>query len=252
MVIAIIAVLISLVAPALKNARQQAVELWCKSNLHQLALAFHVFGDDHQGRFPGGLGAGNVGNEAYMNDWLGAKLWAWSDNIKNAPQTGTLFEYTSGDKRIFLCPALEPAPLYSGLGSNGSFDYASSLKFTGASFSRIPLAARYKDNTLGEYVDSRTPMVMDEAVFCHINFWSIEGSHSWVDRLGTQHRDGANVAAVDGSVYWIMEPYNTDFRYWEAVAPSGKWTSLGAIGSGIYPDEAPNVGVPGWGSWDHF
>ena len=51
-VIAVIGVLISLLLPAIQAARGAARRTQCLNNLRQIGLAFHMYLEDHDGRFP--------------------------------------------------------------------------------------------------------------------------------------------------------------------------------------------------------
>ncbi|MFG0313002.1 MAG: type II secretion system protein, partial [Phycisphaerales bacterium] len=51
-VIAIIALLIGILLPALKGARDSAQSLLCTNNLRTLAITTHEYANDHDGRFP--------------------------------------------------------------------------------------------------------------------------------------------------------------------------------------------------------
>ena len=51
-VIAIIGVLASLVLPALGSAKEQAKLIKCLSNQKQIGIAFKLYGDDNDTRFP--------------------------------------------------------------------------------------------------------------------------------------------------------------------------------------------------------
>jgi prepilin-type N-terminal cleavage/methylation domain-containing protein len=51
-VIAIIGILAALLLPVLAEGKARAKRLWCESNLEQVGLAFHIFANDHHGRFP--------------------------------------------------------------------------------------------------------------------------------------------------------------------------------------------------------
>src|SRR5438309_4067986 len=52
-VIGIIAILISILLPALGKARESARAIKCSSNMHQLMMGFLMFANEHQGSLPG-------------------------------------------------------------------------------------------------------------------------------------------------------------------------------------------------------
>jgi prepilin-type processing-associated H-X9-DG protein/prepilin-type N-terminal cleavage/methylation domain-containing protein len=58
-VIAIIGVLVALLLPAVQSARASARRAECLSNMKQLGLAMHLFGNTRGGRFPWNVHAGN-------------------------------------------------------------------------------------------------------------------------------------------------------------------------------------------------
>jgi prepilin-type N-terminal cleavage/methylation domain-containing protein len=51
-VVAIIALLISLVLPTLRNAREQAKQVKCVANLHQIGLVMHMYFGEYKDQFP--------------------------------------------------------------------------------------------------------------------------------------------------------------------------------------------------------
>src|SRR5262245_49049553 len=54
-VIAVIAILASLLLPALSNAKEQAKLIKCVSNQKQIGIAFQLYRNDYDTRFPAGV-----------------------------------------------------------------------------------------------------------------------------------------------------------------------------------------------------
>lgn len=51
-VIAIIALLLAILMPSLRKARDQAKGVTCRNNLRQIGLAFNLYTEDYEGKFP--------------------------------------------------------------------------------------------------------------------------------------------------------------------------------------------------------
>src|SRR3954454_8852179 len=68
-VIGIISLLISILMPALRRAREQAYSVTCQSNMRQVMMGFLYFANEHHSQLPGGwLDFGNSDPE--KRDWL--------------------------------------------------------------------------------------------------------------------------------------------------------------------------------------
>lgn len=63
-VISIIAILVSLLLPAVQQARETARSAQCKSNLKQIAIALHNYADVHSGYMPFHVGEGDLSDKA--------------------------------------------------------------------------------------------------------------------------------------------------------------------------------------------
>jgi hypothetical protein len=63
-IIAIIAILVSLLLPALSGAKEQAKLIKCVSNQRQIGVAFQLYRDDYSSKFPP-LGIGSMGGGSF-------------------------------------------------------------------------------------------------------------------------------------------------------------------------------------------
>ncbi len=98
-VIAIIAVLIGLLMPAVQKIRTSAGRIKCANNIRQIALASHHYADNYRGRFP--------------NIWENGAYWGpFDDRVGYAdnplpdydPSTCLLWPFVEKNPQIFHCP----------------------------------------------------------------------------------------------------------------------------------------------------
>ncbi len=108
-VIAIIAILAGMLLPALSKAKLKAQGIQCMNNHRSLLLAWRMYADDHNDKFPlAGLIDQNHAERASL--WMSGHLnyapnnssnWDPEQDIKKSP----LFPYCGHSVAIFKCPA---------------------------------------------------------------------------------------------------------------------------------------------------
>ena len=100
-VIGIIAVLVALLLPVLKNAREQARSTACASNMRQIYSAIVMYGNENRQMLP-------LPNDFVPKIWAVGMLGPGQMDFKN----GTLWPYVARDtasrQAVFLCPSDGP------------------------------------------------------------------------------------------------------------------------------------------------
>src|SRR5271155_2252959 len=91
--IAVIAVLIGVLLPAVSRARGQANQVACMSNIRQLTLAFMMYCDDNQGWLPRAAAYATAPDEESTQDFI----W-WQQKSSDT--------YIAPDRDIFNSPIL--------------------------------------------------------------------------------------------------------------------------------------------------
>src|SRR5437899_7743961 len=90
-VIAVIAVLISLLIPALSKARDQSVRIKCASNLHQIGIAATAYAAENKGMLP----RLETNNPFYVANRTGSGRWY---------DSRPLWQRFIKDPNCFYCP----------------------------------------------------------------------------------------------------------------------------------------------------
>jgi prepilin-type processing-associated H-X9-DG protein len=108
-VIGIIAVMISILLPALGHARKKAQAVGCASNLRQIYLAMAMFAQDNKGQLPQTYGVGQLSSDPNL-----VKVCAWLQKVAGATghadmqdDKGALWKYLPGQaarEQILMCP----------------------------------------------------------------------------------------------------------------------------------------------------
>jgi len=263
-VLAVIALLIAMLMPALKKAKLAADGIKCANNLRTLMTAFRMFAEDHKGCMPGNKhesdnlakkGPGAAGapwppTESWRIDWLNGRLTG-NAFISEAPTKGTIWPYVR-NKRVYSCPTQEANLGNVGMfaGANERFDYSYFNCFSGNKLNKVKNRAKFKDNHAGgtiTYVP--TPILVQEHEVS-INGANMEGGHSESDKMASCHNGGSYYASVDGSVHFFIEYFqpgiapadrgnqpNTARKSWQLEGPVSRKPQ--DMGFDAY-----------WGQWD--
>jgi prepilin-type N-terminal cleavage/methylation domain-containing protein/prepilin-type processing-associated H-X9-DG protein len=105
-VIAIIAILASMLLPALQQARAKAHQISCVNNLKQIGLAFIMYTQDSDERWPYVQGDGSPSQKSTYNGWISNALigYAGDQNIYQCPsrQNGWADPHNNG-KQVSYC-----------------------------------------------------------------------------------------------------------------------------------------------------
>jgi prepilin-type N-terminal cleavage/methylation domain-containing protein/prepilin-type processing-associated H-X9-DG protein len=103
-VIAIIAILAGLLLPALSRAKARAKAIQCLSNQKQVALAWKLYNDDNQGKYPPNADESNQGESSWCDGWL-----KWAANTTDNTNWAMIVSsycgpYIANQYKIFKCP----------------------------------------------------------------------------------------------------------------------------------------------------
>ena len=107
-VIGIIALLIAILLPALRRAKDQANRTACMSHIRQLAIGFIMYASDNKDKCPYGARLDNPGNVDLPSDWVHWR--AWSNNALLDRSALVPYIKIRGDqfRRLITCPSDTP------------------------------------------------------------------------------------------------------------------------------------------------
>jgi prepilin-type N-terminal cleavage/methylation domain-containing protein/prepilin-type processing-associated H-X9-DG protein len=128
LVLAVIAILASLLLPALTRGKSSAQRVKCVGDLRQLGLATQMYWDDNQGSAFRWRGPATNGGQLFWFGWLqdGAEGTRRFD-----PTFGALYPYV-GSHGVEVCPAFNYAATYLKLKATGaSYGYGYNLSLSG-------------------------------------------------------------------------------------------------------------------------
>jgi prepilin-type processing-associated H-X9-DG protein len=182
-ILAVIALLMSILGPTLRRAHTLTEQIVCASNMRELANAWLSYANANEGLICGG--------------WTRCSWdWIWwqndQDDARRAIERGALWQYTSKNVRVYHCPSDT---------SEHRWTYAISAVMNGEH-------TRYIRYT--QIIDPTTTMMMmeeDDYRGYNMNSWMTNFSGDrWIDYVVGWHEAGANVAFSDAHVeHWVWE-----------------------------------------------
>ncbi|MBI4026779.1 MAG: DUF1559 domain-containing protein [Verrucomicrobia bacterium] len=209
-VIAIIAILLALLSPALKNARDQARRIACVNNLRQCGLAFHVYADDN-------------------NNWMvpngGARVWgggylnaSWDYILRSGN--------TLANSNVFVCPS----QLKEQGGYIEAFCYGGTLRDEATPNSMMKLQGPYTASLNWSQITSTTMILLIDSVrgppssLEGRQFFGADTSAAYMG-IHCRHNKLANAVFADGHVQPLSKTEltswdGTNYKYGGTFAPS--------------------------------
>jgi len=206
-VIAIIAILMAILMPSLKRARESGKRASCLNNLKQLTLAWSVYADENDDRIVNGAtGYSNSkqswGDHTNELSWIDGYHPADYDAQVLDIKRGALYPYMRNQKS-YQCPTGRrgQALTYAIMFSMNAVNHPWSQGVKGGHVKKrsqlLPSAAQRL-----VFIDEGFMTSDAYAVYCHLE--------QWFDNPSVRHSDGATVGFADGRVeHWKWHGIDT-------------------------------------------
>ena len=190
-VIAIIALLMAILMPTLKRAREQGQRAVCLSNVRQLGLAWVLYADDNDDKLVSSEAGGPWAN-LYGEPWVGmtwAGSWAQGGQLHEDDQIdgikgGALWPYVR-ELKLYKCPTGYRGELMT---------YAMMISSNGRSVDGSPV---FKKRVQIPQPTERL-LFIDEGLSSPDAYSVRYTSREWWDQPVTRHGDGTTFSFMDG------------------------------------------------------
>lgn len=218
-VIAIISILVGLLLPVLAKAKRQAERAQCINHLRQMGIAFHLFANEHQNRFPMQTSTNEGGSFEYLpnpSPLLPTRSHLHLASLARELQT----------PKLLICP--------------GDKNRLAATNFT-----------RLKETNVSYFVFNATPMMPTRLLGTDRNLVSTQGAEpggrlEWTSEL---HKPG-NALFADGHVEQNGKGYQASLvlpqnPVMTATSASGQTASRSAASPSIPPASPTLSAIPG-------
>jgi prepilin-type N-terminal cleavage/methylation domain-containing protein/prepilin-type processing-associated H-X9-DG protein len=196
-VIAVLAVLVSMLLPALGKTKAKGRQIACSSNYRQLQLGWHLYVEDENGHLPSN--ATLIGNtrDQYtspLGSWVTG--CAWTDTTVSNLEAGLLFKY-SQSFRLYKCPSdlstvkdQGQVPRGRSVAMNMYLNDVSDASQAWQIFPQITTPAK-----VFVFIDEHENSI-ENSRFCVAQ----PGTWKWLDFPATRHYGGGVLSFADGHV----------------------------------------------------
>jgi len=192
-VIGIIALLVSILLPALTRARDQAARVSCQNNVRQLLLGCQMYLNDNKLTWPF---CNWLSQEAGFTNPYAGWLYKWPDMTEEKHHEGSVLWPYLKNHEIYHCPIDRPP--YSGTVTHVLTSYLMNGAANGY--------GRLTPDGAGPVFYKITKFPANAIVFWEApddEFWN-DGSSGPTERQTTRHGKGASIGCFGGHVEWML------------------------------------------------
>ncbi len=242
-VIGIIALLISVLLPALNKARDSARRIACASNVRQLTQMTLMYANENRGV----LMAQGGSSQNAMNGHYRFALFQWArdyfrvsdQGVDPNPDVNVRYNIRYKTPRVFICPSAAPRADYDarisyGYFSGSLFPHGTSVLMSGQYFPFVMkvttlAAAAKRPLSAGQTLGATPALWGDRCVNRAASYSSNTGPASETGHWDVKNNRplGGNVGNLDGSVVWM--PYSMTNTTRDAYVGNG-----GVIGGAVH------------------
>jgi prepilin-type N-terminal cleavage/methylation domain-containing protein/prepilin-type processing-associated H-X9-DG protein len=209
-VIAIIAILMAILMPSLKLARDQAKRVHCTSNTKTLILGWLMYKDENDGKLVGGHTAVQTVNGRPQIQWVGTLTQqdTW-ERQQQSIREGLLYPYVGKEVNVFRCPADTRRPTSSLPFAFRTFSIAGGANGeTWPDYTKATLYTEIKNPSMKyvfvEEADTRGG---------NVGSWQFNPkSKQWVDPVSMWHNKKTTLGFADGHAEihtWVNDYFIT-------------------------------------------